>query len=215
MAGINLDSDLAPDGWFVRASNIAGAEKRLDEYVVCRIGGAGGLHYRARSGPEIAENESDRVQVRCPKGTTVIGGGAQGGPPGAFINTSAPLDLGDDDSLPDDGWVVRVKNSGLTTTNISASATCAGPNVGDFVYRKDRDAPDLNGVSHPIAECPPGTAVSGGGFSAEGPIPSAWINSSRPYDLNGNGTPSEAWEVYAYKKSAGASKFTAHAICKV
>ena len=71
-------------------------------------GGGGNLQYRFDT-RTVQANSQAHENVRCPRGTKVVGGGVESSAgfrsgSGMMINSSAPLDGGDGNNTPDDGW---------------------------------------------------------------------------------------------------------------
>jgi hypothetical protein len=76
--------------------------------------GGGNLHYVRDSRPVSANSQATEI-TRCPAGTHVVGGGAEGtaffrGGSGQMLNTSAPFDNDDGGDKPDDGWIGTMDN---------------------------------------------------------------------------------------------------------
>ena len=66
--------------------------------------------------------------AKCPKRTVVVGGGfaETGTPIHMRMVASQPVDRGDKNNTPDDGWTVRMYNEsgGSNTNSASAYAVC-------------------------------------------------------------------------------------------
>ena len=64
----------------------------------------------------------------CPKGTSVAAGGGSVGPGEgeAWLNSSIPIDGGDEDGVPDDVWTSYYYNFSGDPKNVTAYAVCKG-----------------------------------------------------------------------------------------
>ena len=71
-------------------------------------------------------NRGGVAKAACPAGTRVVGGGENIAGPAADarLNSSAPFDGSDRDTRTDDGWRVRMFNSGTSTKHLTAYALC-------------------------------------------------------------------------------------------
>lgn len=102
----------ADDGWRARVDVFrnVGANTTMFVYAVCTFGGQGTVLYERESQKRLAPNSQDGEKVECPRHARVVGGGVStnvdfAGGWGAMINSSFPLDTGDDpDHKPDDAW---------------------------------------------------------------------------------------------------------------
>jgi hypothetical protein len=67
------------------------------------------------------------AEARCPNRYHVLGGGVLDS--GSFnteqVNASFPVDGGDANTAPDDGWIVRLDNLTATTHGFEVFAVCA------------------------------------------------------------------------------------------
>lgn len=165
----NRDPD---DGWRTTAANNAGDPKPLSVTGVCS---GGRLTYASRRGT--AEPASARqLTARCPAGTRVTGGGARLGGPIAllWLNSSYPIDAGDGDTKPDDGWRARgYNNSGLAEA-MKVFAICADLRVR-YVSSAGIDP------NYTFVHCPGTTHVTGGGLRITGAADEAHVNSIDPF----------------------------------
>jgi hypothetical protein len=74
----------------------------------------------------VRPNEIGKGTAFCPRGTHVAGGGGVGHAQTTLV-LSKPIDGSDRDHVPDDGWVVRIRNVYTEKDDFSAVAICAGP----------------------------------------------------------------------------------------
>ena len=144
----------------------------------------------------------------------VVGGGVLA--PGAgtdvvFINTTMPVDDGDGDSIPDDGW--RAFQHLFTGTNASM-----------LVYSECRKgpAPAYRTLSAPVPAHQPvtlnmacnGGHVIGGGAVISGPAADAHLAASLPIDLqDADSVPDDGWRATVSNDSSNDLTTTVHAIC--
>jgi hypothetical protein len=116
------DANEAPDdGWRVKIFNPAGS--RTPEPTATAICAKGAKpKYRSDRDQIPAGQSSPALEIPCPDGTTVVGGGiGMGG--GAFITSTFPADTGDEDEIPQNAWtgVMHTDSGGRTLT---AHAVC-------------------------------------------------------------------------------------------
>lgn len=163
------------------------------------LGSAGGVEYRV-SAREFDPPEIPKATAMCPGPTHVTGG--------AFVvfdpestdvftwNTTVPIDDGDGDHAPDDGW--RVKGSGnAVRAGVAATAMCTPEN-----HRyKVKEVPVPLGFSEAKVSCGKDSHVTGGGVSVPvGNNPT----SSYPYDSGDPGNkPDDGWAAGLYIDDLG------------
>jgi hypothetical protein len=113
------DADHKPDdGW--RAAVVPGGDfETVTAYAVC----ASGLHLRYAKEVDVAST-GDANSAVCPARSVDVGGGAAiDGGPNALLIGSSPLDFGDSNTTPEDGWFARL-NIGSGTRTITTWAIC-------------------------------------------------------------------------------------------
>jgi hypothetical protein len=92
------------------------------------IGQSHGVRYVVETGPGVNADSIGGVTAKCPRRTVVVGGGfAENGTTiDMRMVSSKPVDRGDGDSAPDDGWAVEMYNEpGASSTNFpNAYAVC-------------------------------------------------------------------------------------------
>jgi hypothetical protein len=143
----------------------------------------------------------------------VVGGGTIAAAPtdAAFINTTMPVDDGDGDTIPDDGW--RAFQHLFTGTNVSM-----------VVYSECRKgpAPAYRTLSAPVPPHQPvtlnmacqGGHVIGGGAVISGPAGDAHLAASLPIDLHdADSVPDDGWRATVSNDSSNTLTTTVHAIC--
>jgi hypothetical protein len=167
-------------------------------------GSEGGVDYRVDSSTQ----DPATIDVRCGPGTHATGGGFGGGMVGAAASILTPLDGGDRDRRPDDGW--RARLTGGQGENLAAYLTCTG---GKAVYVHSAVLGVAAGeAAKGTAKCPPGTHVTGGGpFAA----PRVELDSSYPIDGDDQGSkPDDGWRVRVDSGAGGRTKFHVEAVCQ-
>lgn len=119
------DADALPDdGWRSSVFDGAGGTGGFRVDVVCVLQKA--VAYREGATIAVPAAGSVTATVRCPRGAPVVGGGARIVAPGGAVRlvSSAPVDGGDVDTIPDDGWRVRVHNLSGGDEDVTPYATC-------------------------------------------------------------------------------------------
>src|SRR5215211_793857 len=93
-----------------------------------QIGKSHGVHYIVEQGPGVNPDSIGEAVAKCPKGTVVVGGGCHenGTSIHMRIVSSQPIDRGDRNNAPDDGWSVKLFNEtgGLNTNFANVYAVC-------------------------------------------------------------------------------------------
>ena len=154
------------------------------------------------AGPRYVTNSSESistgqvtVQAHCRENEQVSGGGvlSSGVYGDARINGSYPVDAGDGDSVPDDGWGATVDNVSGATVDVTVYAICGSL---DLAYREK----DLT-VGQVVTKigCPGSRRVVGGGASSAGTFAQAtYLDNDYPFDTDSDhdSIPDNAWLVY-------------------
>jgi len=173
------------------------------------LGSAGGVSYR------LAERELDppgtpKATAKCPAGKHVSGGAFVVYEPentGTFdYSASMPVDRGDADSAPDDGWRVRATPID-EPTGVASTAMCAD---GHSRYR-DKQEPVDPGFPVLRVSCGQGWHVTGGGASVSPDVNHVvW---SHPYDSGDpGGLPDDGWRAMLYVDELNQEP-TVYAVC--
>jgi hypothetical protein len=93
-----------------------------------QIGKSHGVHYVVETGQGVNPDSVGEVVAKCPKRTVVVGGGFHENGTSIHMRmvSSQPVDRGDPNNAPDDGWSVKLFNeSGGANTNFAnAYAVC-------------------------------------------------------------------------------------------
>jgi hypothetical protein len=111
------------DGWRVRLFNFAKPDAEVDAYAICARGLS--LAYR-RATQELTPPGLGVPVAACRRTEAVVGGGGaiSGGGAAAFLNEVAPLDRGDADAVPDDGFITYGVATGGPSHTVGSYAIC-------------------------------------------------------------------------------------------
>lgn len=131
----------------------------------------------------------------CPSGSLVVSGGFATNPD-VLVYTH---------SRNGNGWRVYAKNNTGSSKLLNVYATCLHNASGASITQVFQSAiAAAGGIGHPVAACPAGSIVTGGGWASPSGG-SLWVyNSSK----SGNG-----WQVYAKNSSGSGKQVNAYAIC--
>ena len=204
------NADKAPErgSWTASIFNDnTGAPKVLTGYAICTSPRKVVRRVATRDG---AAPGLVTASARCPAGSSVMGGGiSQTSEAQARLLASAPLDGGDRDGRPDDGWRATSQLDALR--DLVVYAVCQRGRRGKrLTYRTNR-GPSETGISFVRARCPGGGAPTGGGARIDAPA-GAFLNSSYPADLRADGVEFDGWSAWSY--SATAQRLTTIVICR-
>ena len=111
------------------------------------------------------------VKAKCPNAAKVVGGGIAiiGGNTATAVRSSAPIDGGDGDDKPDDGWVGAAISRSAGDKEIVTVAACS--RKGRFSYVEQTGLLGPGRSSDTFVGCPVGEPLAGGGaelFTMEG-----------------------------------------------
>lgn len=171
-----------------------------------------GLSMETRATPEPDNDAVVSAKARCPKGTSVTGGGLTSDSNEEFILASAPYDGNDADPKPDDGWRTSVVTGiGQPDRQLRAHAFCSSRFT--LAYRRDTDT-DVTLDGSALADCPGRAAITGGGIAISGGA-GAFVNTSAPVDDAGaeDEVPDDAWQGSA-GVTTGSRRVDVYAICR-
>ncbi len=167
------------------------------------------LSYRLEPGVLSATPQALKLTADCPADQHVLGGGAAAGQFGniadAYVNSSYPIDDGDRNRVPDDGW--RARLYGANQADAAAVAVCARTKPR---YRR------LVSASNEIVSvnCPSDRHVLGAGLRVHGDPSTAWMRSATLYDDTSEEPDEVPDDSVGFDESTDVDrKVTAHAIC--
>jgi hypothetical protein len=186
---------------------VVGLGQRLKVYAICAK--SNDLVYKRNATEFTTPGEPFSAKAKCPRGTSVTGGGFDSGASQEGFLVSAPYDSKDSGTKPEDGWTVRFI-SGPFTKATPVTAICS-PDT-DLIYVESTSASGT-GTFARGAICPDKTAVIGGGAALTGDD-GAFVYRSAPADVgDANAVPEDGWSTIASVDS-GTRTLTAYAICE-
>ena len=203
-------NDEQDDGWIVLMDNQAAEEVPVKVHVVC----SSKEHtYAEGNSVAVSSGQTQTATLTCGDGHAIAGGmKAGGGIDQQNLVRSHPIDSGDLDSEPDDGWQVTSHNVSVGQRSFRVQIVCA---KGDYEYVSKAKGIDADQRGTVQARCPGGSHVVGGGANATGTLSGLHLQSTYPRDLGDKGkVPDDAWQVRADDLDIGGRTVTAHAICK-
>jgi hypothetical protein len=192
--------------WTSGINNLGAGAKTLVGYAICARPRGIVRNTKVLEAPVTLTSMT--VKAPCPAGSSVLGGGFDTNYNDSRPIESAPYDGGDRGRVPDDGWRGRAVVG--DTRDFQVTAICLkGRAQRRLVYRERTD--EATGNLYARAKCPDGAAATGGGAAIDGGG-SAFINSTYPDDVNGDGTPEDAWSTFGHSTSSAA--LTTFAVCR-
>jgi hypothetical protein len=196
-------------GFDAEAYTLSGTQT-LSSYGICRKAGGAGVTYRSRVDEDVPHLSVGGGDRECPSGTRPSGGGGgTGAGQGSWINASVLLGGGSP------RWGLIGRNFTGAAVTMRVDVVCVRPTVAKLKRRQEIEKNVAVGdVGHPIARCPAGSSVVGGGGAA-GSEAQAWVNGSGPWDgPDADAVPADGWEAFIYNESGAAKDAIAQAICK-
>lgn len=178
-------------------SAVAGASGATHSRVAVESGG-----FTYVSSAQSAAGGYVELSVDCPGDLHVWGGGEDNsaGYDNLTLRQSHPMDDGDADQKPDDGWTVGVDTA--ASQDVTVQAVCAKPKP-KYVEQDEELFPTNQGFFK--VKCPRGTNVSSGGVSGPQLIVSS--SSFPPTEI------SWGLEIDNYTPVGNETPFTAYAVC--
>jgi hypothetical protein len=177
------------------------------------LGSAGGFTYIHSDAVSLSAGESGITEANCPAGTHGVGGGVtpESSPTSeSRINSTFPIDTGDPDRRPDDGWEGDVYNISGTAKSFSAYAICKENGPVTYRIKKVGGAPPNTAT----VDCPGGTRAAGGGLRVGGQIPEGYVNRTYPFDGgDGDTKPDDGWRGRGYNVSTGTVNVRVYVAC--
>jgi hypothetical protein len=187
------------DGWRVTAFNTTGAARTIQAYAVC----AAVERTVALDAAPVPAGGRGLADAACPAGSTATGGG--------FINLDAlsggtmTVGLSRENGT---GWAVDAYNPTTRASTVWAVAVCVADTTGGGI-RVGSTAVQPGAQGSAVAQCPTGTAATGGGFHNVDTLQlgtDVVVSASRP---SGTG-----WEVIAHNRSSTPRWVFTYAICR-
>ena len=206
------DADTAgDDGWYTGGVGPGAAE--FTGYAICIRDGAIGIRYRMQ---EVADSSSG-----LRSGSVGCGGARWHATTGSafiattnsWINSSYPMDGGDPEHTPDDGWQGRVFDTVGGIGGFSLYVVCIRGR--DLRYVKDEPVSIAAGesVTRRVG-CKEDEHVVGGGARLSGPADQGRLVSTFPDDDgDADDVPDDGWQSRVHNVSGVGKDVTAYAIC--
>ncbi len=165
-----------------------------------------GLRYRTRS-QAIGAQRRGTLRVMCPSRSKVVGGGVTvtGGNTFTRVASNGPIDGGDRNRTPDDGWEGSIANRTPDARRMTTFAICA--TTGRYRYINSTQKTMPNTFGQETALCPAGMVIVGGG----GVVRGAGVKTHR-YEDRPTAAP-DGWRVSVRNDSAKALTLRTTAIC--
>jgi hypothetical protein len=182
------------NGWRVYGYNTSGSSKNMTVYATCLFN-SGGTSSQVLEQENINANDITNIDVACPGGSVVTGGGW-------VIGSTTPVEIYNS-TRSDNGWQIYVNNTGGDTPLVNAYAVCLSGVSGSTsqVFQSGVDV--LAGsTAHGEKACPSGTYVTGGGFATD--LGVIIYNTS----LSDNG-----WQNYARNTTGSDKLMNTYTIC--
>jgi hypothetical protein len=200
--------------WYAEAWQSSATATTLRTYAVCLQ--TSDLTTATTSVFEVPPGPTTVYQTSfCSSGSVVGGGGRPIGSSDDWeLNTSYPVDGGDEDAVPDDAWRSHYNYTGHGDGGLLVDAVCLGGAAP--TYRTGTVMVPGSTSRTAKAACPAGTHVLGGGAYIGGSVGDARVSATRPFDSKDSGTvPDDGWLVtYTNTSAATALTATAHAFCR-
>jgi hypothetical protein len=199
------DQDTKPDD-FWRVGVVAHAQHSFTPWAVCA---KLKVRYVVKTVNLPPTSQSPEKIAKCPAGTHVISGGVHRDGSvnlGIFINSTRPVDLGDANHKPDDGWGIEMDNGSAQQQPVTEYAICAKV---PLAYRHATSTVTPGHQKGMLATCPNGRfAFSGGEFNTGG-YGNAHLNTLAPRLL----TSTVGWQSFLDNHSGADLTQTAYAVC--
>ena len=206
-----VDPDKRPDGWEVGANSDGSGDQTLTDHLICSD--------LPLSYPKVGRSlplDSDRsARANCPGDRHVASGGVYITDPNDLqreVVETYPVDDGDADKRPDDGWVGRASNYGSAgDTKLQVFAVCSPHNFSYRFATKRVGASTQVGKS---VSCGKGDRVVGGGMEITKPGDETESATVAPFDGDdADAKADDGWGAWANNESSKARRMTTWAIC--
>jgi len=181
------------NGWRIYGRNTTAASQTMNAYAICMTISGGSVSQEMLQVNANA-NGISHLEVSCPTGSVVTGGGW-------VIGSNNPIEIYNS-SLSENGWQIYVNNSGGENPLINAYAICLSGTSGTTASVGSNGPVTADGTGHVIQACPSGSFVTGGGFATN--IGAVIYNTSK--EDNG-------WQNYARNYTGTQKGLNTYAIC--
>jgi hypothetical protein len=143
----------------------------------------------------IPAGSTGSATVTCPSGSIVVSGGYAGN---ETVDAYTHRKNGN-------GWIAYGKNNSGTSQLMNVYATCLNNVPGWTTQVLDQVTAGVGTYGHPVADCPSGSTVTGGGWATN--------SSGTLWVYNSSKTLGNSWEIYARNLSGTGKLVNAYAIC--
>jgi hypothetical protein len=179
--------------WIVYASNYSGSSQDLNVYAYCLSGKAGSIVQKSAE-TTVSASRLGHIEVFCPSGSFVTGGGF------ATYNDFQPIMY----SYPDEnGWQVGAQNNSAVDNRLIVYAICLSGAEGRFTITSASFTVPAGKVGGGRADCRANYFSTGGGFRLD-------------YDLQvylSSQLSKSDWEDYAINTGNRSRELTVFGIC--
>lgn len=176
-----------------------------------------GLTYVASKLKPLPAGKQASATAKCPRRASVLGGGMgiAGSNTATGIASTFPIDDGDANVKPEDGWRGVANSRSAGDKQVFAVAVCAKSGRYSYVRRDTFLGPDQ---TYEYAQCPEGERVVGGGavvtpgstirgLAETGPLIQTPRRATRWYATANNGVPFTIMTVYAVCTASGSYRY--------
>jgi hypothetical protein len=181
------------NGWRVYARNNSGSSRLLNVYATC-LSNSGGTVTQAFFQGEAVPNDTAHLEVACPAGSVVTGGGW-------VIGSTNPVEIYNS-TRAGNGWQIYINNTGGSSPLINVYAICLSGVSGSTTQVYETGDVPGNDIGNVNRACPAGSYVTGGGFATN--LGVVIYNTTK----DGNG-----WQNYARNTLGSTKGLNTYAIC--
>ncbi len=147
------------NGWQVQGHNNTDSEQIINVFAVC-LSNTGGTTSQERQQTDANPDGNTRLEVACPDGTHATGGGWK-------IGVTDPIEVYNS-SRTGNGWQMEINNSGNQQPEIEVYTICLAGVTGATTQVSDTSGIiQPNVIGQLDVSCPPGSYVTGGGFTVD------------------------------------------------
>jgi hypothetical protein len=154
--------------------------------------------------------QTTQVTATCPAGTLLSGGGFES--PGYAMDQ--PIQMISSNPDGNNGWQVSLWG-GVTFTFTAYAVCLTGAPAGttsQIIQSNPSSIPSLGGDGTAVAQCPAGTALTGGGFSWSNPAEANYIPSDS-FPRDGMSWQSDGWGSSDLTTNEEVSQVSSYAVC--
>ncbi len=148
-----MDSDA--NGWRVYGHNTTASSRSINVYATClhNSGGSSSLEVEHMN---VNANGQTNLQVGCPSGSQVTGGGW-------VIGSTTSIEIYNSTKIGN-GWQIYINNTSGTSPQVNVYAVCLSGVPGTTSSVSGGGDVPGNDIGHVAKQCPSGQYVTGGGF---------------------------------------------------